>query len=86
MMKFLSLIHIFPIKEETGLTYASANENMHACGHDAHTAMLIATAVMLKNHEDELKGKVKLIFQPAEEGPGGAEPMVCLLYTSACAI
>ena len=65
-----------PIKEETGLTYASANENMHACGHDAHTAMLIATAVMLKNHEDELKGKVKLIFQPAEEGPGGAEPMV----------
>lgn len=65
-----------PIKEETGLTYASANENMHACGHDAHTAMLIATAVMLKNHEDELKGKVKLIFQPAEGGPGGAEPMV----------
>ena len=39
-----------PIKEETGLTYASANENMHACGHDAHTAMLIATAAMLKNH------------------------------------
>lgn len=65
-----------PIKEETGLTYASANDNMHACGHDAHTAILIATAVMLKNHEDELNGKVKLIFQPAEEGPGGAEPMV----------
>lgn len=65
-----------PIKEETGLTYASANENMHACGHDAHTAILIATAVILKKHENELKGKVKLIFQPAEEGPGGADPMV----------
>lgn len=65
-----------PIKEETGLTYASVNENMHACGHDAHTAVLIATAVILKAHENELKGSVKLIFQPAEEGPGGAEPMV----------
>lgn len=65
-----------PIKEETGLTYASANENMHACGHDAHTAILIATAVILKKHEDELNGRVKLIFQPAEEGPGGADPMV----------
>lgn len=65
-----------PIKEETGLTYASVNENMHACGHDAHTAVLIATAVILKAHENELLGKVKLIFQPAEEGPGGAEPMV----------
>lgn len=65
-----------PIREETGLTYASVNENMHACGHDAHTAVLIATAVILKAHEDELKGRVKLIFQPAEEGPGGAEPMV----------
>lgn len=65
-----------PIKEESGLTYASVNDNMHACGHDSHTAMLIATAVILKAHEDELKGKVKLIFQPAEEGPGGAELMV----------
>lgn len=65
-----------PIKEETGLTYASVNDNMHACGHDAHTAILITTAVILKEHEDELKGKVKLIFQPAEEGPGGADPMV----------
>lgn len=65
-----------PIKEETGLTFASVNENMHACGHDAHTAVLIATAVILKNHEQELNGKVKLIFQPAEEGPGGAALMV----------
>lgn len=65
-----------PIKEETGLSYASANDNMHACGHDAHTAVLVAVAVLLKAHEDELPGRVKLIFQPAEEGPGGAEPMV----------
>ena len=49
---------------------------MHACGHDAHAAVLLATAKLLKKHENELTGKVKLIFQPAEEGPGGAEPMV----------
>lgn len=65
-----------PIQEETGLPYASGNENMHACGHDAHTSILIAAAYLLKRHEKELKGAVKLIFQPAEEGPGGAEPMV----------
>lgn len=65
-----------PIHEETGLSYASENENMHACGHDAHTAILLVAAKMLKQHEDELEGRVKLIFQPAEEGPGGAEPMV----------
>lgn len=65
-----------PIKEETALPYASENENMHACGHDGHTSMLLATAMILKKHEKELAGRVKLIFQPAEEGPGGAEPMV----------
>lgn len=65
-----------PIKEETELPYASENDNMHACGHDGHTAMLLATAMILKKHEKELAGRVKLIFQPAEEGPGGAEPMV----------
>ena len=55
-------IDALPIREENELDYRSCNEGvMHACGHDAHTAMLIATAVMLKNHEDELKGKVKLI-------------------------
>lgn len=64
------------IQEETGLPYASQNGNMHACGHDAHTAMLLTAAQLLKKHEQELKGRVKLIFQPAEEGPGGAEPMV----------
>lgn len=65
-----------PIQEETQLPYASENNNMHACGHDSHTAMLLAAAKILKEHEQELNGTVKLIFQPAEEGPGGAQPMV----------
>lgn len=64
----------FPLKRRQDSPNASANENMHACGHDAHTAVLVAVAVLLKAHEDELPGRVKLIFQPAEEGPGGAEP------------
>lgn len=65
-----------PVKEETGLDFASTNGNMHACGHDAHTAILLGAAKILSEHKDKLKGNVKLIFQPAEEGPGGAEPML----------
>ncbi|MEG1144767.1 MAG: amidohydrolase [Clostridium sp.] len=65
-----------PIQERTNLEFTSENQNMHACGHDAHTAILLATAKILKQHEHELPGQVKLLFQAAEEGPGGAEPMI----------
>lgn len=66
-----------PIQEETGLAFASRHPGrMHACGHDTHTAMLLGAAKLLQAHCAELKGNVKLIFQPAEEGPGGAEPMI----------
>lgn len=64
------------INEEADFAYRSQNNNMHACGHDAHTAILLGTANLLKRHEAELNGQVKLLFQPAEEGPGGALPMI----------
>lgn len=56
-----------PIKEETDLEFACPNGNMHACGHDMHTAMLIGCAKILCDSKDKLDGKVKLMFQPAEE-------------------
>ena len=66
-----------PIQEETGVEYASQTPGvMHACGHDGHTASGLAVARMLDAHKDELGGTVKLVFQPAEEGMGGAEAMV----------
>ena len=66
-----------PIREETGAAYASQNPGvMHACGHDGHTAILLTVAKMLNAHRDELAGTVKFMFQPAEEGMGGAEKMI----------
>lgn len=66
-----------PIEEETGLEFASQEPGkMHACGHDLHTAILLGTARILQAMKPSLKGTVKLIFQPAEEGPGGADPMI----------
>ena len=66
-----------PIIEETGAPYASQNPGvMHACGHDGHTATLLTVARMLNNHQKELAGTVKFMFQPAEEGMGGAEAMI----------
>ena len=66
-----------PILEETGAAYASQNPGiMHACGHDGHTAIGLTVARMLHAHRDELAGAVKFVFQPAEEGMGGAERMI----------
>ena len=65
-----------PIREETGLPFASQNGNMHACGHDAHTAMALGAAKLLLAHRAQLRGAVKLIFQPFEEGDGGAKAML----------
>ena len=66
-----------PIEEETGLEFASQEAGkMHACGHDLHTAVLLGTARILNGMKNRLKGTVKLVFQPAEEGPGGADPMI----------
>jgi len=66
-----------PIEEETGADYASQTPGvMHACGHDGHTAIGLGVARILKAHQDEISGSVKLVFQPAEEGMGGADLMV----------
>ncbi|BBO84670.1 peptidase M20 [Desulfosarcina ovata subsp. sediminis] len=66
-----------PITEETGLPFASRHPGvMHACGHDAHTAMALVAATALKELKDRFNGAVKFVFQPAEEGPGGAKPMI----------
>ncbi len=65
-----------PIKEESGVEFSSENGNMHACGHDMHTAMLLGAARLLKAHEDEIDGTVKLMFQPAEEIFEGSHDMI----------
>lgn len=66
-----------PIQEENKVPYRSQHDGvMHACGHDGHVTILLGTAHYLAQHRNEFTGTVKLIFQPAEEGPGGAKPMV----------
>jgi amidohydrolase len=59
------------------LAHRSVNPGlMHACGHDGHMAILLGVARVLARHREAIRGQVRLIFQPAEEGPGGAEPMI----------
>ena len=66
-----------PMPEETGLEFASEiSGRMHACGHDAHTAMLVQAVHLLHRHRDQLTGTVKFMFQPGEEGYGGARLMI----------
>ncbi len=66
-----------PIQEENGTDYASKNAGfMHACGHNGHVAMALTAARLLQKRRASLRGNVKFMFQPAEEGPGGALPMI----------
>lgn len=65
-----------PISEEAHVNFASQNGNMHACGHDMHTTMLLGAAKLLKAHEDEIEGTIKLDFQPSEENFQGANDMI----------
>ncbi|MDR3671268.1 MAG: M20 family metallopeptidase [Holophaga sp.] len=65
-----------PMRENTDLPFRSLNGFGHCCGHDMHTAMLLGAATVLKAHEAELEGTVKILFQPAEEIGVGAKAMI----------
>ena len=69
-------IDALPIREETGEHFACKTGNMHACGHDMHAAMLLGAAKLLKSYEKELKCKIRLLFQPAEEILEGAKDVI----------
>lgn len=70
-------IDALPLTEPEGCAFRSEHPGMmHACGHDAHAAILLGAAKVLVGMKDTLRGTVKLLFQPAEETDGGAEPMV----------
>ncbi len=70
-------IDALPVNEETGLPFSSCHPGyMHACGHDMHMAALIGALRMLKEHPDWYEGSVRFVFQPDEEGDGGAKHMI----------
>jgi len=66
-----------PLEESTNLSFASTHPGiMHACGHDGHMTMVLGAATVLDRLRSDLSGNIKFLFQPAEEGPGGAKPMI----------
>lgn len=66
-----------PIREENGFSYISTTQGkMHACGHDGHTTIGLGVAKLLSQHREQIAGRVKFVFQPAEETVGGAKAMV----------
>ena len=70
-------IDALPVQELNDVPYKSKTPGkMHACGHDVHITAAIGAAMLLAQHRESLAGNVKFLFQPAEEGPGGAEPMI----------
>ena len=74
---FRADIDALPISESTGVPYQSKHQGiMHACGHDGHTATLLLVARTLQQIKSQLRGKIKLIFQPAEEGGKGSTAMI----------
>lgn len=76
-LMFRSDIDALPVSEETGLPFASKHKGaMHACGHDAHMAMVLGAVTILNKVKGKLNGTIKFVFQPAEEGPGGAKSMI----------
>ena len=70
-------IDALPIIEETGLDFSSKKYGvMHACGHDFHTSAILGAAIIINNNKSQLHGKVRIIFQPAEENAKGAEMII----------
>ena len=70
-------IDALAMEEKNNVIYKSKNKQvMHACGHDGHTTILLGAAKLLSEMKEKIRGNVKLLFQPAEEGPGGAKPMI----------
>lgn len=65
-----------PVQEQSGLSYSSENDAMHACGHDGHAAMAFGVASVLADRAEDLPGNYVFLFQPAEEGGGGASKMI----------
>lgn len=65
-----------PMKEHNDLSFASTNDYMHACGHDGHMAALLGLAKLLMTQKEKLRETITFVFQPAEEGPGGAQILI----------